>query len=156
MKSLADRRRNSYTLIEILVVVTIIGLIAAISTVSYTILSKQSRDATRKADLEQVRSAIEMYRSNNASGLYPTGFTMPCNSVVAINDATNTYLSRIPQDPKCSTSIPTYNYYYSSDGLDYTIAAYLERTSSCLVPMGADSCGTGKACNYCLGPYGQK
>ncbi len=153
MNKLFKRNQQyGYTLIEILVVVTIIGLVASISTVSYTILSKQSRDARRKADLEQIRSAIEMYRSNNTSGLYPTGFAMPCNSIVPINDASNTYLSRIPQDPKC----PDYKYYFSSDGLTYTVATRLERTSSCLSPLGADSCGTGKQCSYCLGPYGEQ
>ena len=59
------KKLNGFTLIEILVVATIISLLAAAASVAYSQLSKQSRDARRKTDLEQVRAALEMYRSNN-------------------------------------------------------------------------------------------
>jgi len=62
---------KGFTLIEILVVATIIGLLASGAIVSYQQLSKQSRDAKRKTDLEQVRAALEMYRSNEDT--YPVG-----------------------------------------------------------------------------------
>jgi len=139
--------KKSFTLIEILVVATIIGLLAAVSTISYSQLSKQSRDARRKTDLEQIRSALEMYRSNNDQ--YPTTITINCSSVGGIIDGSGAiYLSSIPKDPKCNI----YSYYYfSSDGTDYTLGAYLE--------SGGTNCGgsCGSAtCNYCLGPLGQK
>lgn len=139
-------RSLSFTLIEILVVATIIGLLASIGAASYTQFTKQSRDAKRKADLEQIRSAIEMYRSNNNS--YPTAVTIDCSSSAGITDAGNTYLSKIPLDPKCST----YSYYFTATANDYTLGAYLEGsgTGSC------GTCGTAIVCNYCLGPYGQK
>ena len=62
---------KGFTLIEILVVATIIGLLASGAIVSYQQLLKQSRDAKRKTDLEQVRAALEMYRSNEDT--YPVG-----------------------------------------------------------------------------------
>ncbi|MBI4004548.1 prepilin-type N-terminal cleavage/methylation domain-containing protein, partial [Candidatus Roizmanbacteria bacterium] len=57
--------QKAFTLIEILVVATIIGLLLAGAVASYTTLNRSSRDARRKADAEQIRSALEMYRSNN-------------------------------------------------------------------------------------------
>jgi len=57
--------KKSFTLIEILVVATIIALLATAATITYAQLTKQSRDARRKTDLEQIRAALEMYRSNN-------------------------------------------------------------------------------------------
>ncbi len=163
--------KKSFTLIEILVVATIIGLLASIGAVSYTQFVKQSRDAKRKADLEQIRAAIEMYRSNK--GYYPTtaNFTFSsCTSPGSVSDGSSTYLSKAPNDPKCST---TYYYYYEAlpdspsacDNVapptgsyctDYTIAARLESTTGCSLSLGVDSCGTANACNYCVGPYGQK
>jgi general secretion pathway protein G len=157
--------KKSFTLIEILVVATIIGLLAGGAAISYAQLNKQSRDAKRKADLEQIRAALEMYRSNN--NYYPlTGnVDTSCSSVSGLSDATSTYLSDIPDDPKC----PDFKYYYtamsntsgSCDNVstyctNYTLAAQLETTSSCTSSPGGNSCGTGKPCNYCLGPYGQK
>jgi general secretion pathway protein G len=137
--------KKSFTLIEILVVATIIGLLAAGAAVSYSQFSKQSRDAKRKADLEQIRAALEMYRSNNNS--YPTTITISCSSSGGITDASNTYLSQIPKDPKCST----YTYYGSISTNDYTLAAYLEAGGTTCV---AGQCGGN--CNYCVGPYGQR
>jgi len=146
--------KKAFTLIEILVVATIIGLLAAGASVSYSQFMKQSRDARRKADLEEIRSALEMYRSNDENGLYPLSLTMACDSTAAIAFGSNTYLSRIPHDPKCTDS--TY-FYKSNDGTTYTLAAQLEGTASqCTTGLPAGSCGTGLACNYCLGPTGEK
>ena len=144
--------RKAFTLIEILVVATIIGLLAAGAAVSYTQFMKQSRDAKRKADLEQIRAALEMYRSNSSTSNYPSYNPI---SVGCITDTGNCstynimYLPKVPKDPKD----PTYTYGYSGSSTDYTLGAYLEVTgSSCSSPP---SCTIGN-CTYCLGPYGQK
>lgn len=138
---------NAFTLIEILVVATIIGLLAAGASISYSTLNKQSRDAKRKADLEQIRSALEMYRSNNNN--YPTTITINCFTSGGITDGTNTYLQTIPKDPKC----PTYTYYASISPNDYTLGVYLETGgNNC---NGNPYCGS-NICNYCLGPYGKR
>lgn len=139
-------KRKAFTLIEILVVATIIGLLAASVAVSYSQFSKQSRDARRKADLEQIRAALEMYRSNNVTNTYPT-ITINCSSTDGIIDGTITYLSKIPKDPQC----PTRSYFYSDTGSNYLLGSYLEST-------GAVSCQAGCVdyCNYCLDAYGEK
>ena len=145
-------KNKGFSLIEILVVVTIIGLLTTTAVVTYSVFMKQSRDAKRKADLSQLSAALEMYRSNNDT--YPpilTSLTAP-----------TIYIQSVPADPKN----PTYTYYYNPvdsaggvcDGtasdlcVNYTLGAYLETTSTCPVVI---SC-TGAPCNYCLGPYGKK
>lgn len=60
---------KSFTLIEILVVATIIALLASGGAVVYTQLNRASRDAKRKADLEQIRLALELFRDE--MGRYP-------------------------------------------------------------------------------------
>jgi len=157
--------KKLFTLIEILVVATIIGLLAGGAAISYSQINKQSRDAKRKTDLEQIRAALEMYRSNN--GYYPvsTAINTTCGNNTGLTDETSTYLSNIPDDPKC----PMYKYYYnalSNTGgscnntltycTNYILASQLETNSSCSSVPGGNSCGTGNPCNYCLGPYGQK
>jgi len=154
------KKEKSFTLIEILVVSTIIALLAGAAIVSYAQINKQSRDAKRKADLEQIRAALEMYRSNR--GYYPLSVNTTCGDASGLSDGATTYLSDIPDDPKC----PTYWYYYAPlpSGCNnttvycnnYTLAAQLETTSSCTSIPGGNSCGTGNPCNYCLGPYGKK
>lgn len=142
----------SFTMIEILVVATIIGILAAISSTSYSQFSKQSRDARRKADIEQIRAAVEMYRSNNDS--YPlsgSDLTIDCSSTDFQDAGGVMYMSKVPLDPKC----PAQKYFYESlDGSTYTIAATLEGSSVCTSPPAAGSCTVD--CNYCFGPYGQQ
>jgi len=129
--------KKAFTLVEILVVVTIIGLLTATATVTYTVFLKQSRDAKRKTDLEQIRATLEMYRSNNDT--YPATLSVLTAPVI--------YIQSLPADPKN----PTYTYYYSGSTSNYTLGSYLEGGGTTCV---AGQCGGN--CNYCLGPYGQK
>lgn len=142
-------KKLGFTLVEILVVATIIGLLLGAVTISYTTLSQSSRDAKRKADLEQIRAALEQYRSNNAQSQYPAA-----SNCSTLTSSLTTYLPRMPYDTKSG-----FNYYCNVDAAtlsDYTLAAQLESNSTCNTYPPADSCGTGNNCNYCLGPYGQK
>ena len=139
----------AFTLIEILVASTIIALLATGAAISYSSLTKQSRDAKRKTDLEQIRSALEMYRSNNNQYISSSA-NNNCSSVLDYLTSSTKYLESIPTDPKSNL------YYYRCDisANDYTIAAYLESgNTTCPVTY---SCGVGINCNYCVGPYGKK
>jgi general secretion pathway protein G len=116
----------SFTLIEILVVATIISLLAAGGLVSYSTLTKNSLDARRKADLEQIRAALEMYRSN--VGSYPADTpSLPS----PLQEGSNVYLQSVPTDPKTKSS---YTYTPSPGGCNgtttlctnYTLSATLE------------------------------
>lgn len=62
-----------FTLIELMVSISIIALITAVGLVSYTNANRNARDAKRKADLEQVRAAIEFYRTEVGSYPVPSG-----------------------------------------------------------------------------------
>lgn len=147
--------KKAFTLIEILVVVTIIGMLLSIAVATYSSLLKSSRDAKRKTDLEQIRSALEMYRSNNDS--YNSGATLlsaDCpNAVFNYLKTPVKYIESLPNDPKSSS-----NYYYrctvSADGSSYTLGAYLESGGSATASCSECNTVTHAACNYCVGPYG--
>src|SRR4051812_22326372 len=100
MKKITHKKRHAFTLIEILVVTTIIIMLTGGAIVSYSQINKQSKDAKRKADMEQLRGALELYRSN--VGAYPNSLTFNCPASGALTDGTNTYLQTIPNDPSCS------------------------------------------------------
>lgn len=143
--------KKSFTLVEILVVVTIISLLASLAVVSYSQFVKQARDAKRTTDIEQIRAAIELYRNFDAVGAYPG--TLDFSGSGTIADATATYLGKIPNDPLASTGYTLY-YVSLSPFTDYTLCAYLERGGTAVV---GTTCGPSSLqCNYCTGPYGQK
>jgi len=146
-------REKAFTLIEVLVVATIISLLAAGGLVSYSTITKNSLDARRKADLEQIRAAIEMYRSNNNT--YPTtlSFGGSLCDPAGCPPAGNKYLEKVPQDPKSPQT-----YYYTGSVGNYALGTKLGGSSSVCGVSGTD-CETtagSQACNYCLGPYGQR
>lgn len=148
---------GGFTLLELLIVVLLVGLLLSIATLSYGEITKRSRDSRRKTDLEEVRSALEQYRSNNNA--YPTPFPTPTDGLPfgtsGLTDSSgNIYVQKLSQDPRS----PSRKYYYATQSGDFTLAVHLENAdpTPCLTPPGGDSCGTGLACNYCLGAYGQK
>ena len=141
-------KRNGFTLIEILVVIVLIGILAGLLIVSFQGVRKSARDGKRKADLEQIRSGLEMCRQQYRK--YPTG-----------SGATN-YLGDGMID--CSSLIPSgitdplasYRYYYigSADGSTFTLCAFLEGGAATTCASGVtcsancDSAGTTTPCNY--------
>jgi general secretion pathway protein G len=98
------RTQSGFTLIEILVVVVIIGIIAAMIVPNFVGRDDQARVAAAKNDLRAIANALEMYRMDNAhypstsQGLEalvrrPSGFPEPRN----YNEGG--YLRRMPEDP---------------------------------------------------------
>jgi prepilin-type N-terminal cleavage/methylation domain-containing protein len=65
-----DSTNKGFSFIEILVVMSVIGILTAVTLTGINASRKSARDGQRKSDLEQIRSALEMYRADNA-GEYP-------------------------------------------------------------------------------------
>ncbi len=54
-------QKKGFTLIELLVVIAIIGILSAIGLVSLNGAREKARDAQRKSDLSQIRTALVLY-----------------------------------------------------------------------------------------------
>ncbi|AKM79164.1 MAG: Type II secretion system protein G [Candidatus Beckwithbacteria bacterium GW2011_GWB1_47_15] len=133
--SLPRASRGGFTFIEILVVTTIIAVLMAVGAVNFRTANQKARDGKRQGDLEEVRAALELYRTE--VGSYPLSLTFGGS----LSQGGTTYMEEVPNDP-----LDDYTYYYSSDGASYGLCASLEldTTGTC---AGA-SCGTGITCNY--------
>lgn len=64
-------KKRGFTLIELMIVVAIIGILAAIAIPKFADLISKSREGAIKGQLSSVRSAINVYYSDN-EGIYPT------------------------------------------------------------------------------------
>ncbi len=75
-------KKEGFTIIEILVAITIIGLLSSISIVSLSGVRKNSRDSKKIADLERIQTALEFYFMDNYN--YPSSFIESKNNIVEL------------------------------------------------------------------------
>jgi prepilin-type N-terminal cleavage/methylation domain-containing protein len=72
------RKQSGFTIVELLIVIVVIGILAAIVITTFTGVQKKGRDADRKSDINAIYSQVEVYFAENAK--YP--------SLAQINDGT--------------------------------------------------------------------
>jgi general secretion pathway protein G len=121
MKFLKKPNQQGFTLIELLVVIVIIGLLTSLGVVNYMSARARARDAQRKSNLQQIQSALELYRSDQHA--YPASLPA-CGSSLTDAGNTTTYLKKIPCDPGSSGS-----YSYTLIGSSYNLVGCLENTN---------------------------
>ncbi|WP_243317562.1 type II secretion system protein [Geothrix paludis] len=85
---LVPSRQRGFTLMELLVVMTILALLATIGLVGYRYKTTVAREAVLKENLFQINHALEQYRADR--GKYPT-------SLAPLRELG--YLRDIPWDP---------------------------------------------------------
>ncbi len=104
---MAQRKRTSgFTLVEILIVVVILGILAAIVVPQFTSASESARSSSMSSTLQTIRSQLELYQVQH-NGDYPTLAEMWTNltSATDIDGATDgtddfgPYLQKAPNNP---------------------------------------------------------
>lgn len=134
---------SGFTVVELILVVVVISILAAITIVAFTASQEKSRNATRVTDLKRMQEAVETYRAQN--GTYPTtnnAWRGRC-SVPTVAVSTTVYIpsiaaggyydggSTLPLDPKWKLASDNRCYMYRSDGADYMIVAYMTAEGLC-------------------------
>ncbi len=109
-----QNRLGGFTLIEILIVVVILGILAAIVLPQFTSAADESRTNSLKMTLFRVRTQIEIYYQQH--GAYPSLATLEDQLTLASNDAGDTaaigtsgyklgpYLQEFPLNPETGTN----------------------------------------------------
>lgn len=64
--------KKGFTLIELMFVIGLISILTVLGSMSYSNYSQRARDARRRVDMQQLRAALELFRSNNPQGIYPS------------------------------------------------------------------------------------
>lgn len=126
MTKVRTRSTSGFTFLELMVVIVILGVLAALISGNFVTSLKKGRDARRKSDLTQIQNTLELYYEDKKA--YPTPMntvpylplgesfceTNPCGS-------TKVYMQRMPSDPTGGNT-----YFYESDGTYYRIYACME------------------------------
>lgn len=125
------KKQGGFTLVELLIVISIIGVLSALLMANFIGVRQRARDSQRKSDLRQIQSALELYKSDSSSSTYPSAVpNATCsNSRVLIADSADCnstiYMKRVPLDPMGTS----YYYSYSASTDTYILASCLENSS---------------------------
>lgn len=112
--------KKGFTLFELLVSISIIGIMTALAVLSFSSAQKKARDARRIEDMKNVQTAAEQYYSVDA-------FTYPANTAPASwKVGSQQILEAFPTDPK-ETGWTGYTY---AIGGTYCACAAMEDTKN--------------------------
>lgn len=103
-ESIERSAEHGFTLVELMVVIVIIGLLAAIVTINVLPLGDQGKVAKAKADIATIESALDVYKLQNFT--YPTtseGLTALVSPPADLTDPSRYqkggYIKKLPKDP---------------------------------------------------------
>ncbi|KXK07843.1 MAG: Type II secretion system protein G precursor [Microgenomates bacterium OLB22] len=145
----------AFTLIELLVVVAILGILATLLTGNFLSSLKRGRDTRRKADIQSIQKAFEIYYQDNNQ--YPPSDALGDTSLCHPDGCSKKiYMSELPLDPRAGIAYvyetdSTRSYYqlYSCLENDQDIGAGINLISGEQDPSGwGNSCGSCGVCKF--------
>ncbi|MNT12949.1 Type II secretion system protein G precursor [compost metagenome] len=104
------KKQTGFTIVELLIVIVIIGILAAITIVAYNGIQGRARDTQRAQDMQTIVKALEIYKATN--GVYPaavgtanaSGWEVSHDGTTATNFlsalSSSKTISVVPLDPK--------------------------------------------------------
>jgi len=98
------KRESGFTLVELIIVVAMIGILAAITAPQFSQAPKKAREAVLKTNLHVMREAIDQYFADKAR--YPESLE------TLVNDG---YIRNVPKDP-FTDSTSTWKLIYAGEG----------------------------------------
>ena len=147
-------RNKGFTLIEMLIVITIIALLASTILVGMGGARAKARDSRRIADIHNVQNALELYYAK--SGTYLPGTYNSDTDWDTFKDlltGAGIGVSKVPEDP-LNDATRYYRYGGVTDGTSYVLGALLEQSD---VALNDDIDGTVNSIDcadlvYCIKP----
>lgn len=116
---------RGFTMIELMVVISIIGLLSSVIISSVSVSRDKANVAQRLSSAKEVEKALEVYYSNtgsypNTSGSWSSLCSTWGGDTNWIPGLTPTYLARLPRDPDTNGSNACC-YMYRSNGTDFKL-----------------------------------
>ena len=132
MKKFSDRK--GFTLVELMIVIAIIGILAAVLYPSLMGYLERTRDTNRQQAMNQVGTALGTYFADMNAYPSPTGTTKCLDDIKGDLEGTGKavqYLKTLPKDPKAASNkiencASGYAYFNLKDTSAYMVGAKME------------------------------
>lgn len=85
--NITSKKNTGFTIVELLVVIVVIGILAAITMVSYSGVKNKADTAKNQSNASSIQKAVASYYASNGS--YPAWTTDSAGTIGAINATTN-------------------------------------------------------------------
>lgn len=137
----ANKKSNGFTIVELLIVIVVIGILAAVSLVAYGNIKDRSTYAKMRTELSSLNKAVQLYYAENGSyPITPAGASGQvcsghwCGWLHSTGDdfipgLSPKYVSVTPQLPVTYANSDTY-LYRSPTGTDYKLIRLVNGTVS--------------------------
>jgi len=118
-------RKQGFTIVELLIVIVVIAVLAAISVVAFNGVQQRARFSSYRSDIQTIHKAILLYQSVNGS--YPGAVTGGCwtNTPSGTGDFITglapTYIAKIPDTLNGASGQNYYAYCYTANGADFKL-----------------------------------
>lgn len=99
--NIAVEKRYGFTIVELLVVIVIIGILAAITIVAFNGVQNRAHQSKIDADIATIVKAVHLARTNNSSNLIT--ITGIYTEEHCMNQVSGTDLAALPQTHECWT-----------------------------------------------------
>lgn len=128
-------KQKGFTIVELLIVIVVIAILAAITVVAYTGIQERTKNVAIQSDISQVAKLVEAYAAEN--GAYPStgslaqvytdsncGLATDSDGYEGVNWVPG--ISNLPQNPGLNGAGlgGTGCYTYASDGTQYIVSAW--------------------------------
>jgi prepilin-type N-terminal cleavage/methylation domain-containing protein len=124
------QHKNGFTIVELLIVIVVIGILAAITVVAYTGMQQRSKNTSTHAQLMSVNRLIQAYNADqgsypNTGGLTNVRTDTGCSGGSKQSDWVPSLTTRLPQSNNAKAGNGFSGcYMYASDGSKYVLSAW--------------------------------